>query len=114
MTGNSVPSTRASVIATVAVFVVRSVSPASLLPAQVGPVSALLIDLFLAEPIITRVSALGDWTRYLPGPAASALTQVTLDNQAFLHPWQGGLVLAVYGVAFAIAGTLLAVRRDVT
>src|SRR6266542_1554202 len=104
----------AGVIATVAVFAVLGVGLGALLRDQVATVVALLIYLFVAEPIITRISALGDWTRYLPGPAASALTQVTLDNQAFLHPWQGGLVLAVYGVAFAIAGTLLAVRRDVT
>ena len=114
MTGNSVPATLAGVIATVAVFAVLGVGLGALLRDQVATVVALLIYLFVAEPIITRISALGDWTRYLPGPAASALTQVTLDNQAFLHPWQGGLVLAVYGVAFAIAGTLLAVRRDVT
>src|SRR6266508_3156168 len=83
------------VIATVAVFAVLGVGLGALLRDQVATVVALLIYLFVAEPIITRISALGDWTRYLPGPAASALTQVTLDNQAFLHPWQGGLVLAV-------------------
>jgi ABC-2 type transport system permease protein len=42
------------------------------------------------------------------------LAGLTLTDQTFLVPWQGGLVLAGYGLGFAILGSLLAVRRDVT
>jgi len=114
LTGNGIPTTAVGVIAAVAVFAVLGVGLGALLREQVATVVALLIYLFVAEPIVTRIPALNDWTMYLPGPAASALTQVTLDDQDFLHPWQGGLALAAYGIAFAVAGTLLAVRRDVT
>jgi hypothetical protein len=114
MTGNGIPATIAGVIAAVAVFALLGVGLGALLREQVATVVALLIYLFVAEPIVTRIPALGDWTMYLPGPASSALTQLSLDNQDFLLPWQGGLVLAVYGLAFAVAGTLLAMRRDVT
>ncbi len=31
-----------------------------------------------------------------------------------LDPWQGGALLLAYGLAFAIIGSLLTVRRDVT
>jgi ABC-2 type transport system permease protein len=114
MTGNGVPATAVGVIAAVSVFAVLGIGLGALLREQVATVVTLLIYLFVAEPIVTRIPALGDWTRYLPGPAASALTRITLDDQDFLHPWQGGLVLAAYGLAFAVAGTLLAVRRDIT
>jgi hypothetical protein len=30
------------------------------------------------------------------------------------HAWQGGLLLAGYGIALAVLGTFLSVRRDVT
>jgi ABC-2 type transport system permease protein len=42
------------------------------------------------------------------------LTQVAQANQDFLPPWQGGLVLAAYGLLLAAAGTLLTTRRDIT
>jgi hypothetical protein len=42
-------------------------------------------------------------------PSGSVLT-----NQRLLRPWQAGLVLAAYGIALALAGTRLAMRRDVT
>ena len=114
LTGNGIPATLASVIAAVAVFAVLGVGLGALMRDQIATVVALLIYLFVAEPIVTRIPALGSWTMYLPGPASSALTHTSLDNQDFLSPWQGGLVLVGYGIAFAVTGTLLAVRRDVT
>jgi hypothetical protein len=51
---------------------------------------------------------------YLPGAAENALTQVSLRDQEFLEPWLGGLLFVAYGLAFAVAGTYLAIRRDVT
>lgn len=79
-------------------------------------VVGLPIYLFVVEPVVTRIPALSGWTVYLPGPADNALTGIALVGQEFLQPGQGGLVLAGYGVAFAfaVAGTYLAMRRDVT
>jgi ABC-2 type transport system permease protein len=77
-------------------------------------VFGLMVYLFIAEPIVTRIPALGSWTIYLPGAAANALTQVAQANQDFLPPWQGGLVLAAYGLILAAAGTFLTSRRDIT
>jgi len=57
---------------------------------------------------------LSSWTIYLPGAAATGLTQVALTDQNLLQPWQGGLVLAGYAMAFAICGIRLTIRRDVT
>jgi ABC-2 type transport system permease protein len=49
--------------------------------------------------------------RWMPEGAASALTG---PSAATLPMWAGGLVLAAYGVALALLGTRLVVRRDLT
>jgi ABC-2 type transport system permease protein len=114
LTGNGIPRTLAGVVAAVAVFGLLGVGIGALVRDQIATVAGLLVYLFVAEPIVTRVPALASWTIYLPGAAATGLTQVALTDQDFLSPWQGALVLAGYAIAFAAAGILLAVRRDVT
>jgi ABC-2 type transport system permease protein len=108
--GNGIPATLAGVVAAVAIFGLIGVGLGALVREQVATVVGLLVYLFIAEPIVTRIS----WTIYLPGAAANALTQVAQANQDFLSPWQGGLVLAAYGLLLATAGTVLTIRRDVT
>jgi ABC-2 type transport system permease protein len=112
--GNGIPGTLAGVIAAVAIFGLVGVGLGALLRDQVATVVGLLVYLFVAEPIVTRIPALRTWTVYLPGEAENALTQVTLTNQQLLQPWQGGLLFAAYGIALAVAGMQLTVRRDVT
>lgn len=92
-------------------FALLGVGLGALLRDQVGAVVGLLVHLFVGEPIVTRIPALQDWTVYLPGPSASALTQITLIDQDFLQPWQGGVVLAVYAMA---AGLWHTRRVDLT
>ena len=111
--GNGIPATLAGVVAAVAIFGLIGVGLGALVGEQVATVVGLLVYLFIAEPIVTRIPALHSWAIYLPGPAANALTQVAQANQDFLPPWQGGLVLATYGLILA-AGTLLTLRRDIT
>jgi ABC-2 type transport system permease protein len=112
--GNGIPATLAGVVAAVAIFGLIGVGLGALLREQVATVVGLLVYLFIAEPIVTRIPALDSWTVYLPGAAANALTQVAQANQDFLPPWQGGLVLAAYGLLLATAGTALTIRRDIT
>lgn len=114
LTDNGLPGTMLAVIADVTIFALVGVGLGALLRNQVAAVVSLLVYRFVAEPIVTGIPALGDWTIYLPGSASAALTQVSLTTQDYLAPWQGGLVLAGYGLAFAVAGTLLSVRRDIT
>lgn len=114
LTDNGLPGTLLSVVADIAIFALVGVGLGALLRNQVAAVVALLVYRFVAEPIVTGIPALADWTIYLPGSASAALTQVTLTTQEFLEPWQGGLVLSGYGIAFALAGTFWSVRRDVT
>lgn len=114
LASNGIPASLAGVAAVVAIYALVGVGLGALLRDQVATVVGLLIYLFVVEPVVTRIPALDSWTIYLPGAAAAALTRVSQANQEFLAPWQGGLVLAGYGLVFAVAGTFLAVRRDVT
>lgn len=114
LSGNGLPATIAGGTISVAVYALIGVGLGALIREQVATVVGLLIYLFVVEAILTNIPALHVWTRYLPGPADNALTGVTLTNQQFLQPWQGGLVLAAYGLAAAAAGTYLVARADVT
>ncbi|MPZ88626.1 MAG: ABC transporter permease [Nitriliruptorales bacterium] len=111
---NGMPATFVAIIAAVAIFALVGVGLGALLRDQVATVVGLLVYRFVAEPIVTSIPALESWTLYLPGPASSALSGITLSSREFLEPWLGGVVLAGYGVVLAVAGTFLAVRRDVT
>lgn len=114
LVGNGIPGTITANIASVAVYAIIGVGLGALLRDQVATVAGLLIYLYVVEPIVTRIPSWYDWTVYLPGPANSALTGITLTNQEFLSPWQGGLVLLGYGLVAALAGTYVTVGRDVT
>lgn len=113
LTRNGLPGAMAAVIADIAIFALVGVGLGALLRNQVATIVGLLVYRFVAEPIVTSVPALADWTIYLPGSASAALTKVSLTTQHYLEPWQGGLLLAAYGLAFAIVGTWLSVRRDI-
>lgn len=107
-------ATAAGVLSTVALFGLVGVGLGALLRDQVATVVVLLVYLFLVENVLTNIPSLHGWTPYLPGQAEEALVGSTLTDQNLLAPWQGGLLLAGYGLALAAAGTWLAVRRDVT
>lgn len=106
--------TSAGVVATVAVYGVIGVGVGALVRDQAASVVGLLIYRFVIEPIFTQVPAFESWTRFLPGAADGALRGVTLTTTEYLVPWLGGVVLAAYGLAFAVAGASRTVRQDVT
>lgn len=114
LTSNGLPGTAAAVITDTAIFALVGVGLGALVRNQVATVVGLLIYRFVAEPVLTGIPALSGWTIYLPGSASAALTRVSLTTQEYLDPWQGGLLLAGYGLAFAIAGSWFSVRRDIT
>jgi ABC-2 type transport system permease protein len=105
-------------IAAVAVYGIIGVGVGALLRNQVAAVVGIVIYLFVAEPILSAIPKVQAAYPYLPGGAASALTATDDPNVQspvdLLEPWQGGLLLLAYGLVFAILGTMLTVRRDVT
>ena len=46
--------------------------------------------------------------------AAANLTRNRGDDLAIFNWWQGALLMLFYGLAFAVMGSLLLTRRDIT
>jgi ABC-type transport system involved in multi-copper enzyme maturation permease subunit len=94
------------------IYTVIGVGLGALLRNQVGAIVGGLVYLFVIEPIIRSIPATAPTYKWLPGGATEALT-ATFQGPDLLEAWQGGLLLLGYGLAAALLGTFLAVRRDV-
>ena len=105
-------------IVAVAIYGIIGVGVGALLRNQVAAVVGIVIYLFVVEPILQAIPKVQQAYPYLPGGAASALTATTDPNVQspvdLLSPYVGGALLLAYGLAFAILGWRLTVRRDVT
>lgn len=110
---DGVPGTLTGVVAAGAAFGLLGVALGALLRDQVATVVGLLVYRFVAEPILTSVPALHEWTLWLPGAAASGLARSTLENRDFLDPWLAALVLGGYVTLLATAGAIATARRDI-
>jgi ABC-2 type transport system permease protein len=114
VTGHGNLAVLAAVIASVAIFAMAGAGLGALAGGQLATVAGLLLYLYVGEPLLSHITALHAWTAYLPGVAADALTQANQAGVALLAPWLGGVVLAAWAAAFAAAGTLRTLRRDIT
>ena len=97
-------------VATSALHAVLGIGLAALIRNQVVAVAAGLLWMRVEDslPAVLNRPGLGRW---LPEGAAAALTG---PGAATLPMWAGGLLFAAYGLAFALIGTRLVVRRDLT
>jgi len=96
------------------IFGVAGTGLGALLRGEVVTIGGLLFYLYVAEPLLSHVAALHAWTAYLPGVAADGLTQAAQAGVRLLPPWEAGVVFAAWGLVFAIAGTAVTARRDLT
>jgi len=103
-----------AVIISVALFGMTGAGLGALLGSEVITIAGLLLYLYVAEPLLSRVGALGSWTAYLPGVAADGLTQASQAGVRLLPPWPGGLVFAAWAAIIACAGAAVTARRDIT
>lgn len=108
-----VPGTLAGVVGAGAAFGLLGVALGALVRDQVATVVGLLVYRFVAEPILTSVPALHEWTLWLPGSAASGLAGSSLEDREFLDPWLAALVLGGYVALLAAAGSIATARRDI-
>lgn len=111
---DGIPAVLVASIAVIAIYALLGVGVGALVRNQIAAVVGTLIYLFVLENLVSAIPHVRDYYKYFPGGAANALSQATTSNSTLLHPWQGGLVLAGYGVLFALLGTMLSVRRDIT
>jgi hypothetical protein len=116
LTANRIPLVVLAAVIVVGIFGVLGVGVGSLIRNQVAAVVITLVYLFVVENILAALPWVRDHlSKWLPGQAAQAVTQVQPGGSTtLLDPWQGGLVLLAYGLVFAILGSLLTVRRDIT
>lgn len=112
--GQGVPQVVLGAIAAIAVYSLVGVGVGALVRNQIAAVVGTLIYLFVLENLISGIPHVRNYYRWFPGGAAQSLAGSSSNNFHLFHQWQGGLLLAAYGLAFALAGRYLAVRRDVT
>lgn len=97
----------------IVIFAVVGIGVGVMVRNQIAATIGALAFLLLLENLIGVIPYVKSAYRYLPGAAASALTNIGHFNASLLQPWAGGLVLLGWGLAFAAAGTVFTVRRDV-
>jgi ABC-2 type transport system permease protein len=111
---NGIPMALLASVLAVALYALIGVGLGAALHDQVAAAAGLLLYLFVAEPIVTRIGAFQSWAKFLPGPASSGLTDASQSGQEFLAPWLGGLVLVGYAALLAALGTTVTKRRDIS
>jgi ABC-2 type transport system permease protein len=114
LTQNRIPLVLLAAIAVVAIYGIVGVGVGALIRNQIAAVTVTLVYLFVLEGVLSVIPKVKEIYKFLPGGAATAVTQATNNNATLLQPWQGGLLLAAYGVSFAALACWLTIRRDVT
>lgn len=114
LSSEGVPAALAGTVAGIAVYTVLGVGVGALVRNQIAAIVGSLVYLFVIESFAAALPTIRDYYKYFPGGANAALTGTSQPGIELLAPWQGGVLLLVYGVVFAFAGTWIAVRRDVS
>jgi ABC-2 type transport system permease protein len=87
------------------------VGVAALIRNQVAALVGTLVWVLVVEGLLLSLLNAPSLGKWLPSAAAAAITS---PGGAHLSRWGGTLLLAAYALAFALAGTRLVVRRDIT
>jgi ABC-2 type transport system permease protein len=87
---------------------------AALVRNQIAAIAGSLTWLFVIDGVLAAF--LPDVERWTPGGATGAVLQVGtwVGTKDMLPPWLGGVTLIAWTALFALVGTRVAVRRDIT
>jgi hypothetical protein len=112
---HQVPAVAPGLLLVFALMGMLGVGVGSLLTNQVAALVVCLGWFLIVENII---SGIWSWTtRWLPSGAAAAASSVSQgrrDSVLLFSWWQGSLLILAYGLVFAIIGSSVMVRRDIT
>jgi len=97
-------------------FALLGVGVGSLITNQVAAIIISLVWFFILEPIF---GSIWSWlVRWFPSGAASAASNVTAGRRdaavGLFNWWQGSLLILAYGLVFAVIGSFVLTRRDIT
>ena len=112
---HQVPAVAPGMILVFVLFALLGVGVGSLITNQVAALIVCLGWFLVVENIIGAI-----WNgtvRWLPSGAAEAAASVTqnrLSGVFLLQWWQGSLLILAYGLFFAVVGSLVLARRDIT
>jgi ABC-2 type transport system permease protein len=97
-----------------AAFAAIGVGAGALIRSLVGAIAAALAWVALVEGVIGQL--IGGLARWLPFNAGQALGAAAkpMISSSLLPRWGGGVVLALYTIAFAAAALATSLRRDVS
>jgi ABC-2 type transport system permease protein len=87
------------------------VGVAALVRNQVAALVGVAVWVLVVEGLLLSLLHAPSLGKWLPSAAAAAITS---PGGAHLSRWGGTLLLAAYALAFALVGTRLVVRRDIT
>ncbi|MGY4771638.1 hypothetical protein ACXC9Q_32435 [Kribbella sp. CWNU-51] len=115
LSGTDLARTLGGVGIEVALYAVLGVGVGCLMRNQIAAIVGFVVYIFVVGPILSGVEGTSEVAQYLPYQAGNALGRLTSSvAAAMLGQAAGGLVLLAWALAFAILGTRVAIRRDIT
>jgi ABC-2 type transport system permease protein len=112
---HQIPSVAPGMILVFALFGILGVGVGSVLTNQVAAIIVCLGWFLILEQII--VALWHGTSRWVPSGAASAASNLTRGHGAdfgLFNAWQGALLMLMYGLVFAVIGSVILTRRDIT
>jgi len=112
---HQVPAVAPGMILVFVLFSLLGVGVGSLLTNQVAALIVALGWFLIVENIIEAIWS--GTTKWLPSGAAEAAASVTHnrgDGVVLFQWWQGSLLILAYGLVFAVVGSAVLARRDIT
>jgi ABC-2 type transport system permease protein len=112
---HQIPAVAPGFILVFALFAILGVGVGSVLTNQVAAIIVVLGWFIILEGILTSlVHSAFKWVPTGAAVAASSLTRDRGANFGLFHWWQGALLMLFYGLFFAILGSIILTRRDIT
>jgi len=112
---HQLPAVAPGMILVFALFAILGVGVGSVLTNQVAALVVSLGWFLIVENILVGLlHGTGRWVPTGAAEAASNLTRGEASGIFLFNWWQGALLMLAYGMVFAVVGSLILTRRDIT